>query len=100
MEGCSRCRSRFPLLEKYERKIQRVSLEKKGVRRGNVRTGNPDSASRVSSGTFLGVLRWNDNIGFETESVDSVENCGVPVFADASVVGDGDAYHGCGEESK
>lgn len=24
----------------------------------------------------------------------------MPVFADASVVGDGDAYHGCGEEGE
>lgn len=24
----------------------------------------------------------------------------MPVFADASVVGDGDVYHGCGEESE
>lgn len=41
-------------------KIQRVSLEKKGGQRlrgvGNVRTSNPNSASRVRSGTFFSVV--------------------------------------------
>lgn len=67
---------------------------------GYVRTSNPNSASRISSSTFFSIVRRNDNVGFETECVNSVENCGVPVFADASVVGDGAAYHCCGEEGK
>lgn len=49
---------KIPTSIKIQEKIQRLSLEKKGVKRGvgNVRTGNPNSASRISSGTFFGVL--------------------------------------------
>lgn len=47
---------KIPTSRELREKIQRVSLEKKGVRRGNVRTGNPDSASRVRSGTFFSVV--------------------------------------------
>lgn len=60
MEGCSRYRSRFPLLEKYERKNSASEFGgKRGSetqRGGYVRTGNPDSASRISSGTFFSVV--------------------------------------------
>lgn len=71
MEDCSRCRSRFPLLESYERKIQRVSLEKKGVKKRGLQVGNmyvlviqtrpvgfvPAPFSAYFDGTTMSVLR-------------------------------------------
>lgn len=49
---------KIPTSRKIREKIQRVSLEKGGQKRGlgNVRTGNPDSASGVRSGTFFSVV--------------------------------------------
>jgi len=39
-----------------EKKFSEGVWREKGVRRGNVRTSNPNSASRVRSGTFFSVV--------------------------------------------